>query len=69
MLPNIKMPNCTITLFTKNNPMATTKELMDFITFLDNRGLLTLTPEKHDYEKAIWEFEKTMKPKDVAINK
>ncbi len=43
-----------------------TKELMDFITFLDNRGLLTLTPEKHDYEKAIWEYEKTIKP---TINK
>ena len=46
--------------------MATTKELMDFITFLNNRGLLTLTPEKHDYEKAIWEFEKTMKTKELA---
>ena len=40
----------------------TKKELMDFITFLDNRGLLTLTPEKHDYEKAIWEYEKTINP-------
>jgi hypothetical protein len=49
--------------------MATTKELMDFITYLDNRGLLSLTPEKYDYEKAIWEFEKTMKPNKLAINK
>jgi hypothetical protein len=44
----------------------TKKELMDFITFLDNRGLLTLTPEKYDYEKAIWEFEKAMKPKETC---
>jgi len=49
----------------KNKPM-TKKELMDFITFLDNRGLLTLTPEKYDYEKAIWEFEKAMKPKETC---
>lgn len=49
--------------------MATTKELMDFINFLDNRGLLSLTPEKHDNTKAIREFEKTMKPKEVAIKK
>ena len=69
MLQNIKTPNCTITLFTNNKPMPTTKELMDFINFLDNRGLLTLTPEKHDYEKAIWEYEKTMKFKELAINK
>ena len=52
-----------------NKPMATTKELMDFITFLDNRGLLSISPEKYDYEKAIWQYEKTMKPKELAINK
>ena len=51
---------------TKNKPMATTKELMDFINFLDNRGLLSISPEKYDYEKAIWEFEKTINP---TINK
>ena len=49
-----------------NKPMATTKELMDFINFLDNRGLLSISPEKYDYEKAIWEFEKTINP---TINK
>ena len=38
---------------------------MDFINFLDNRGLLSISPEKYDYEKAIWEYEKTMKPKEV----
>lgn len=45
----------------ENKPM-TTKELMNFITFLDNRGLLTLTPDKYDYKKAIWEYEKTINP-------
>lgn len=44
-----------------NKPM-TTKELFDFIIFLDNRGLLTLTPDKYDYEKAIWEYEKIINP-------
>ena len=57
--------NITIKL-SINKTMATTKELMDFINFLDNRGLLSLTPEKYDYEKAIWEFEKTINP---TINK
>jgi hypothetical protein len=45
----------------KNKPMAT-KELMDFINFLDNRGLLSIPIEKHDYEKTIWEYEKTINP-------
>lgn len=45
--------------------MATTKELMALINFLDNRGLLSIPIEKHDYEKTIWEFEKTIKPKEV----
>lgn len=45
----------------ENKPM-TTKELFDFIIFLNNRGLLTLTPEIYDYEKAIWEYEKTINP-------
>ena len=69
MLPNIKMPNCTTTLFTINKPMATTKELMALINFLDNRGLLSIPIEKHDYEKTIWEFENALKPIKFVINK
>lgn len=48
--------------------MTTTKELMNFITFLDNRGLLSITPDKYDYEKAIWEFENALKPIKFVIN-
>jgi hypothetical protein len=44
--------------------MPTTKELLDFINFLNERGLLTLSPEIYDYEKAIWEYdEMKFKPK------
>lgn len=46
--------------------MATTKELMDFINFLDNRGLLSISPEIYDYEKAIWEYENAVKLKEIA---
>jgi hypothetical protein len=44
--------------------MPTTKELIDFIDFLNERGLLTLSPEIYDYEKAIWEYDEIkFKPK------
>jgi hypothetical protein len=51
----------------ENKPM-TKKELFDFIIFLNNRGLLTLTPEIYDYEKTIWEYEKTINPTTTEPN-
>ena len=37
------------------------KELMDFIEFLEGRGLLSLETKTYDYEKAIYEYLKKQK--------
>jgi hypothetical protein len=33
------------------------KNLMQFLSFLDSTGLLSIPMDKHDYEKEIWNFQ------------
>ena len=45
----------------ENNPipMATKKELFEFVESLNNRGLLSIPIESFDYEWVIWDYLKT----------
>ena len=64
------LENKLINFRNQENDMFCDHKQVDFINFLNNRGLLTLSPEIYDYEKAIWEYDEIkFKPKNKLPTK